>query len=267
LAELITKRVTLRTSKALKAHEVKFVKAVQLTTFRDAIKAARAEGSMDDPVIIVDNSYTKPVINVKPGGRIRAIQRQDIGELAAEAYWLAVDLSPVGSQAHKPGRAAYRRFHYQDRFVVLINGKVVADDSNPPTRESIRVGPRDKVSLVNLQPYARRLEWGNANYRASGKGAARRYRSSRPEQSRRDPQGGVSARTAAWSTQAPNGILRVVYKVMQTRYGKLAFFKLRNLPLAVTGYRLTQAWGGIDQLYPTLIITPGAGTSGVIGRP
>jgi hypothetical protein len=118
-----------------------------------------------------------------------------------------VERSPVGPAAGG---------HYKDDHIVMINGRAVTGNLRVALSE---IGPGDRIQIINPRIYARKLEGATASARTQ---RARRRGSSR---------------------QAPNGIYRVVQRLVVQRYSKSLFVDFKYVKLN-TGVKVWGAVGG-----------------------
>jgi hypothetical protein len=91
--------------------------------------------------------------------------------------------------------------HYRDDHWIYVNGvrrDVAREDGNP-----INIGPNDKVIIINMRPYARKIE-GGANKRFSNR---------------------LTDRRPGLSVQAPNGVYEITARDLQRMFGKIALIR------------------------------------------
>jgi hypothetical protein len=139
------------------------IRKYQIAVAREAFAEEKRRGFDKNARTVIDRRrYDAPIESVQSFGVIEYIARVDIRE-AAEWVWAEViRRSPVDS-----GR-------YQDSHVVMING--VSVDSLDGYQ------PGDKIQIVNIQPYSRKIERGlsllapNGVYRLVYAAARRRFR-------------------------------------------------------------------------------------------
>lgn len=168
----------------------------QIQVAREALAEEQAGGFDRDPRTIVDRRFDAPIEDVKFGGRIEFVARADMGEITEFVWREVIRRSPVLT-----GR-------YQDSHIIMVNGQQV------PVLGSLL--PSDRVQIVNIQPYARKVEGG----------------------------GGINGpSTRPLSLQAPNGVYRMVYRAAQRRYGKTAFIDFKWVQLNL-GVRVLALQGG-----------------------
>lgn len=182
---------------------------VQQATVQIAREEAARAGLEKDSVIITDGARGKAPEDVKPFGKIVFVARPNMAEAVLWALAKLIEISPVG-----PTEGG----HYKDDHVVLLNGKAI--DGN--LRSALAaLAPGDRVQIVNPRVYARKLEGATARRNAS------RYREARKGSSR----------------QAPNGIYRVVQRLVVQRYSKSLFVDFKYVQLN-TGVKVWGAVGG-----------------------
>lgn len=182
---------------------------VQQATVQIAREEAARAGLEKDSVIITDGARGKAPEDVKPFGKIVFVARPNMAEAVLWALAKLIEISPVG-----PAEGG----HYKDDHVVLLNGKAI--DGN--LRSALAaLAPGDRVQIVNPRVYARKLEGATARRNAS------RYREARKGSSR----------------QAPNGIYRVVQRLVVQRYSKSLFVDFKYVQLN-TGVKVWGAVGG-----------------------
>lgn len=162
---------------------------------------ARALGHPVESVTIVDGRRGAPVESVKAGGVV--VHLFAVHQAAIEfAFETLVSLSPVDTG------------HYEESHIMLVNG-----EEREPTAP---VGVDDVVTLVNLVPYARRLEKG-------------------------------------WSDQAPNGIYEVASEIIRARFGNIVNVRFSYgffAGMAAGKHRGTQAAVNRASSYPMIQLSP-----------
>jgi len=181
----------------------KWVQANTITIAEQALTEEVSKGFDNEPVVVTDNVVRRDYQQVKPFGKIEFLARPD---MAAAVYWALTELqkkSPV-----KTGR-------YASSHVVMLNGAEIQGNIWQALRN---VKDGDRVQIVNVQPYAKKIE--------GRKGSRKR---------------GLSA-VAGLSKQAPRGVYeRVVLPELIQRYGKSFFFDFKYVTLS-TGVKV---WGYI----------------------
>jgi hypothetical protein len=135
---------------------------------------------------LVDGSSVKPLEQVRPDGM--TVTRFDLlNHVVDECYRALVAASPFGPE--KGG-------HYRDDHWLFVNG--VRHD--PDVAGALLIGPGDKVVIVNVRPYARKIEGG----------AKSRFRAR------------LTDRRPGLSVQAPNGVYEITARALQSRFGNIA---------------------------------------------
>lgn len=185
----------------------------------DALKQEVRRGFDPQPVVVTDGMPRRDPAQVKAFGKIEWLARHDVREIARWIKAQVERLSPVLT-----GR--YRASH-----VLLVNGAQAPD-----------LGawkPGQSISVVNPQPYAKKLEGVRTSRRRAIKG-----------------------RKGA-SSQARAGVYRKVETMAKARFGRQAFIEFKyvvlNLGVRVRGYQ----GGGVnrkrimrDHVYPSIKINP-----------
>lgn len=184
-------------------------KWVQRATVQVAREERARAGLAKESVVVTDGVRDKPPEDVKPFGKIVFVAKPNLADAVLWALAKLIEISPVG-----PAEGG----HYKDDHVVMLNGKAI--DGN--LRSALAgLGAGDRVQIVNPRIYARKLEGATARRNAS------RYREARKGTSR----------------QAPNGIYRVVQRLVVQRYSKSLFVDFKYVTLN-TGVRVWGAVGG-----------------------
>lgn len=128
---------------------LKWTKSRLLIISDQVLKEEQARGFDKTPIVLVDGNKSKKPIDVDPLGKIEFISRQNISDILLTSYRSLLDLSKVLT-------GAYKASHF-----VFLNGNQVATDltslqswlqGNPDIKEN------DLVRIVDIQPYARKLE-------------------------------------------------------------------------------------------------------------
>jgi len=182
---------------------------VKAATIEIAAEESARAGLDKDSVVVTDGVRGKPAADVKPFGKIVFAAKPSMVEAVLWALAKLIEISPVG-----PAEGG----HYKDDHVVMLNGKAVEGNLRSALT---KIGPGDRVQIVNPRVYARKLEGATARRNAS------RYREARKGTSR----------------QAPNGIYRVVQRLVVQRYSKSLFVDFKYVQLN-TGVRVWGAVGG-----------------------
>jgi hypothetical protein len=195
---------------------------VQEHTIAVAEKALREEvgrGFDHEPTVVTDGVRQRDYSQVKPFGKIEFISRTEVADAVRWALTELQKRSPVLT-----GR-------YASSHTVMINGAEVKGNVWLALR---RVKFGDRVQIVNVQPYARKIEGATASKRT---GREKRRGSSR---------------------KARAGVYRPVQRAVVQRYGKAVYVDFKYLPLAL-GVKVWGKQGGgsgkrvqRDQVYPAL---------------
>jgi hypothetical protein len=182
-------------------------RTVQRATWQIAEEEKARAGFDSSAVVVTDGVRGKSIQDVKPFGKIVFVADTSIADAVLWALAKLIAISPVG-----PAEGG----HYKDDHVVMINGVAVVGNIRVALSN---LAPGDRVQIVNPRIYARKLEGATASRRT---GRSRRKASSR---------------------QAPNGIYRVVLRLLVQRYSKSMFFDFKYVKLN-TGAKVYGAVGG-----------------------
>lgn len=128
---------------------LKWTKSALIITADEVLREAQGRGFDKQPVVIVDGAKNKAVTEVSPLGQIEFVSRQNFTDVLLETYQNILDLSKV-----KTGR--YKSSHY-----VFLNGTQVATDLGSLQNwlaKDVEIKDNDLLRIVNIQPYARKLE-------------------------------------------------------------------------------------------------------------
>ncbi len=164
-------------------------------------------GFDEEPTVVTDGVVRRDYQAVRPYGRIEFLARIGVREPVEFALRLLQQISPRG-----PAEGG----HYAESHVVLLNGVGV---SSGRLEVLDRVKPGDRVQIVNIMPYARKIEGHRANRRKKWTG--------RRGQSR----------------QAPGGVYRKVHGEITRRWGRTVVVDYRLEQLSLDGVQLQASRG------------------------
>lgn len=200
------------------------IKSFHIQTYEEDLAQEVRRGFDPRPIAITDGAIRRDPRAVKPYGRIEFVARTGAREAVEFALALLVRLSPRG-----PAEGG----HYFQRHVVLLNG---AGLSSGGLEVLDRVVPGDRVQVVNISPYAAKIEGARAKRR---KGVKRRGR-------------------RGLSRQAPGGVYRKVHGELVRKYGRSLAVDFRMEQVSLDGVQ-QQAMGNVAwrnkggfYVYPTL---------------
>lgn len=166
-----------------------------VTTAEEILKREVGRGAFTTtPSVVTDGVVGRDYHGVKPFGKIEFIATPTMRVAVQWALDMLRRLSPVLT-----GR--YVQSHY-----VLLNGAGLTDGTLAALD---RARPGDRVQIVNVQPYARKIEGARANRRKQWKGRR------------------------GLSRQAPGGVYKKVFDLLKQRYGRTLFldYRLERLEL------------------------------------
>lgn len=217
---------------------LEYTKAVLIVTADEVLKEAQSRGFDQYPVVTVDGRPGKPVSAVSPLGQIEFTARQDIREILLETYNSILFRSKVLT-----GR--YKSSHF-----VFLNGQQVATDLRS-LEAWLNTGPqitdKDTIRIVNIQPYARKLE----RYGITAQRSKSRY------EKRRKPKANKGAYFLS-----PNGTYFLTARAIKSKYKRNSIIRFTFLPGSSLGLSASFKTGrrgknsaGRPYLYPSLVIS------------
>lgn len=173
------------------------IEDLTIATAEEVLKREVGAGNFTTtPAVVTDGVVGRDYHGVKPFGKIEFIATPTMRIAVQWALDMLRRLSPVRS-----GR-------YVQSHVVLLNG-VGLTSSGLEQLDKAKDG--DRVQIVNVQPYARKVEGARANRRKQWHGRK------------------------GLSKQAPGGVYRKVYALLQQRYGRTLFVDYRLERLEMGG--------------------------------
>ncbi len=235
------------------AQLLKFTKESLIVISDTALKEEQNKGFDRKPLLLVDNSKSKPLSLVNPLGSIEYVARQDAREILTFAYKSILHRSKVVTG------------EYIKSNVVTLNGFQVANDMSSfekwlSGKDSFK--DEDIVRFVNTAPYARKLEkWGVTAQR------------SRAKIVKRDRKKNTVFRN---TMQVPNGVYALSYRAIKGKFKANTAVKFEMLPGNLLGINsgfdgkrrvFAQGHGkGRPYLYPSISIKLAqVGSADVIG--
>jgi hypothetical protein len=213
-----------------------FTKAALIVISDEVLREEQAAGFDKEPILAVDGKVGKPIQAVNPLGSIEFTSRKNIGEIILAAYEAVLERSKVLT-----GR--YKSSHY-----VFLNGAQIANDwgtLNLWLRTDPDIGDKDIIRIVNIQPYARKLErLGVTAQRTSVK---------RVISKRKGSQGSIIS--------TPNGTYFLAARSVRAKYKRnsnIAFSFISGADLGISGSfkggRKGKNSSGRPYLYPSITI-------------
>lgn len=146
----------------------------------------------------VDGVVGKPLGDVKPDG-FTLTEFHLIGHVIDEIIKALFAASPYGPEEGG---------HYRDDHLLFVNGQ--RRDATAEG-EVVAIKPTDEVVIINVRPYARKIEGGRG----------------------RRTRGKMTSRRPGLSVQAPNGVYEITGRQMAARFGNMA--KIRFVYRSVIG--------------------------------
>jgi len=196
----------------------------------------QAKGFDKKPVLTVDGLARKQVQNVSPFGKIEFTARQYIDSIVLETYAGLIRRSKVLT-------GQYIASHY-----VFLNGTQVATDM-----ESLKawflttpeIKDKDTIRIVNIQPYARRLELLGVTAQRSNP--------------RTEDAGRRSKKKKGTQVKIPNGAYQLTVRSVRAKYKNNVKIGFKFLPGSSLGLAATFKSGrrkdssGRTYLYPSIV--------------
>ncbi len=216
--------------------EIDNLKKYHIRTAKESLWKAQAEKVFldDNPRQRVDNVWDRELQNVRFIGKIEFYERvSDIKAAILQIFDLLIERSRVGSL---PNRYAIK---YKERHVIQINGKAIG---SPDELDQFKFG--DVVQIVNLAPYARRLELMGVTSRNNSANKARN----------KTTRKGKDSKGRSVILSRPNGTYNVVYRLARSRFKQIGAIKFEFLPMSAIGFSFKG--DGRSYLYPSIKIIP-----------
>lgn len=218
---------------------LEWTRAALIITADEVLKDEQSMGFDQTPLLLVDGRRGKQVQNVSPLGSIQFIARQPFGDILVAGYQGILDRSKVLT-------GKYKSSNY-----VFLNGVQVATDM-PSLQDWLKTSPdfkdRDTVRIVNIQPYARRLELLGVT--------AQRSNPKLQDKGRRKKV------VTGTFVKLPNGAYQLTARSLITKYKQNVIIKFTFLPgtsLGLTGSfkggRKGKNSAGRPYLYPSIVFT------------
>lgn len=254
---MATNPATVRTTRQtweITRDQGKFLREITVRTAKVALRQEQARGRFPRDRALyttwTDRNPRKPEERVRFGGSIAYIQRIQLGEVYEFIMRELVRLSPYG-EAKRRGKERFRQRHYDESHVVLVDGRAVLREGGDASILAIRnatkrVGPNSKVQFVNIQPYARRIEQGNTEYKRQPDKRYRRARDGATTLGFKKPYN--------WTMQAPNGVYKLVASRAARQFRGIARIRFTYAQLPALGYSFTHQGQKISQFYPVIIV-------------
>lgn len=223
---------------------LEFLQTSLIVTADEVLSEEQAKGFDKNPVILVDGSSSKPLVNVSPLGTIEIVARADMDDIITDTYAGIVGRSPV-----KTGR-------YKSSNYVFLNGKQVATDTeslNAWLKTNPDFQDEDIVRFVNIQPYARKLERLGVTADKQVSRSVRRTKSFVVDGQKYSAADGVKL-------NQPNGVYFLVARSIRAKYKrnsiiKFSFITGENLGISGNFKIGRRGKPGRTYLYPTITIS------------
>ena len=216
-----------------------WTKTTLIVTSDEVLREEQARGFDEKPLLIVDNRPGKDIRNVNPLGQIEFVSRADFGDILTEAYLGILNRSKVLT-------GTYIRSHY-----IFYNGSQIASDLGSLS-SWLEASPNfkngDTIRIVNIQPYARRLELLGVTAQRT--------------QNKREDSGRRNKKKTGTLIKIPNGTYQLTYRSIKAKYKRNVNIRFTFLPgssLGIVGSfkagRAGRNSAGRPYLYPTLVFT------------
>lgn len=237
---------------------LEFTKKSLIKISTEALAEEQQKGFDRNPVVVVDNSFNKPIENVHPLGKIEFVARQDLSEIALFIYDAINIRSPKVT-------GTYLKYN-----IVAMNGRVIALSRQELQAffENYQPRPGDKLRFINATPYARKLERYSKYAGKSGSGI--KWRKSTDKKGRSGEMRKYKVKDTvkeAMHVLAENGAYFLSARAALNKYRRNAFIKYESLPgqylgienLVIIGpkgkaLRRTFKKTNTPYLYPTILV-------------
>lgn len=218
---------------------LEWTKTALIVTADEVLRDEQGKGFDSEPIMLIDGRRGRDIRTVSPLGKIEFVARQALADILVEAYEGLIHRSKVL-------KGDYIKSHY-----VFLNGIQVATDLSS-LQAWLKTEPefkdKDTLRIVNIQPYARRLELLGVT--------AQRSKPKLEEKGRRHKvKTGVFFKT-------PNGAYQLTTRSIKAKYKQNALIKFTFLPGSSLGLAGTFKGGrrgknsaGRPYLYPTIVFT------------
>lgn len=233
------KQAYLRDSEMELADLLEWTKTQLIVVADSVLREEQDKGFDKEPILLVDGRRGKHPKDVSPFGQIEFVARQQMSDMIRETYVGLMRRSPV-----KTGR--YIASHF-----VFHNGIQVANDYSRLERwlaTNPEFNNKDTVRIVNIQPYARRLELLGVT-------------SSRT-QMRREDRGRRHKKKTGTLVKLPNGAYQLTVRAIKAKFKQNSIIRFTFLPGSSLGLSGTFKGGrggknssGRPYLYPTIVFT------------
>lgn len=218
-----------------------YLKASLIITTDEVLKDEQARGFDKKPVIAVDGSISKSILNVNPFGSIEITSRSSMKEILLDTYQAISTKSPVLT-----GR-------YKSSNFVFHNGIQVATDLSSLEswlNSSPKFEDKDLIRFVNIQPYARKLERQGIRAGSEGKNIGRR----------RDSRSTSKSGKVRVRLNQPNGAYYLTSRTIRNKYKRNSVIKFEFIgggSLGISGSFKAGRKGkpGRPYLYPSIVIS------------
>lgn len=219
---------------------LEWTKTALIVTADEVLKDEQSLGFDKDPIMLVDGRRNRDIRTVSPLGRIDFIARQEVGDVLIDAYKGVLNRSKVLT-----GR--YKGSHY-----VFHNGAQIATSLRELevwfAFKTVEIKDKDTFRIVNIQPYARKLELLGVTAQRTNK--------------KTEDKGRRKGIKTGQVFKVPNGAYQLTTRSIKSKYKqnvliRFSFLSGSSLGLAGTfkSGRKGKNSAGRPYLYPSIIIT------------
>lgn len=198
--------------------EIDNLKKYHIQTAVETLRNLQKSGEFNEknPRQRVDNVWDKALENVRFLGKIEFYNRVgSVKQVVLEIMQMLLENSIVGDEPNRYG-IKYKQLH-----VIQINGVTV---DTPADLDRFKFG--DTIQIINLAPYARRLELLGASARHNGSRASPRLKNTRK---------GKDSRKRTVTLSKPNGAYALVHRLARSRFKQIGQIRFEFLPQSGTG--------------------------------
>lgn len=186
---------------------LQWTKSALIITADEVLREEQANGFDKEPILLVDGRQGRNPNTVNPLGQIEFVSRSNVADIFIETYEGLLKRSPVL-------KGDYKASHY-----VAYNGTQVAsslEGLKSWLAGDINFKAGDTIRIVNVQPYARRLELLGVTAQRT--------------QNRREDAGRRAKKKTGTMVRVPNGAYQLTSRSIKSKYKNNVGVRFSFLP-------------------------------------